>query len=175
MSKMKWCGTCGEEIASSAKVCPKCGAKNKPPIYKRGWFIAIVVVFLLGMISSMGKTGDNHSELEEEEIVYTAYTVDQLVEDLDNNAASAASKYKGQYVELTGQLSVIDSDGKYIAIKPSNDKWFIWDVQCFVTSEDQKNMILTLKRDQKILVRGKITDVGELLGYHLDIDSIESV
>ena len=33
--KMKKCKACGAEIASSAAVCPKCGAKNKKPIYKK--------------------------------------------------------------------------------------------------------------------------------------------
>lgn len=27
--KMKVCKHCGEEIAKSAKICPKCGGKNK--------------------------------------------------------------------------------------------------------------------------------------------------
>ena len=28
---------------------------------------------------------------------------------------NASDKYKGQYVELTGKLNVIDSNGKYIS------------------------------------------------------------
>lgn len=40
-SKMTTCKHCGAEIAASAKVCPHCGGKNKPPIYKRWWFILI--------------------------------------------------------------------------------------------------------------------------------------
>ena len=35
MSKMKNCKACGAEIATSAKSCPKCGAKNKKPFYKK--------------------------------------------------------------------------------------------------------------------------------------------
>ena len=43
---------------------------------------------------------------------YTAYSVNEMMADLDNNAASASDKYKGQYLEITGRLSNIDSDGK---------------------------------------------------------------
>ncbi|NOW20903.1 rubrerythrin [Clostridium saccharobutylicum] len=32
MSKMIKCKTCGADIASSAKTCPSCGAKNKKAI-----------------------------------------------------------------------------------------------------------------------------------------------
>ena len=35
MSKMKNCKVCGAEIATSAKSCPKCGAKNKKSIWKQ--------------------------------------------------------------------------------------------------------------------------------------------
>ena len=33
--KLVTCKHCGEEIATGAKVCPKCGGKNKKPIYKQ--------------------------------------------------------------------------------------------------------------------------------------------
>ena len=32
--KLTTCKSCGEEIAKSAKTCPKCGGKNKKPIFK---------------------------------------------------------------------------------------------------------------------------------------------
>ena len=48
--KMTTCKHCGQEIAASAKVCPHCGGKNKPPIYKRWWFIAIIVIIVLAAI-----------------------------------------------------------------------------------------------------------------------------
>ena len=36
MSKMIKCKTCGADIASSAKSCPGCGAKNKKPFILDG-------------------------------------------------------------------------------------------------------------------------------------------
>ena len=53
-SKMVTCKHCGTEIAASAKVCPKCGGKNKKPIYKRPWFIALIVIIIIGAIGSDG-------------------------------------------------------------------------------------------------------------------------
>jgi RNA polymerase subunit RPABC4/transcription elongation factor Spt4 len=58
-SKMVTCKHCGTEIAASAKVCPKCGGKNKKPIYKRPWFIALIVIIIIGAIGSAG--GDKTS------------------------------------------------------------------------------------------------------------------
>lgn len=57
-NKMTTCKHCGAEIAASAKVCPQCGGKNKPPIYKRWWFIAIIVLIALSAIGGSGSSSD---------------------------------------------------------------------------------------------------------------------
>lgn len=54
MSKMKKCKVCSKEIASSAKSCPGCGAKNKKAIYKRPWFIVLAIIIILGAIGGSG-------------------------------------------------------------------------------------------------------------------------
>ena len=57
-SKMTTCKHCGAEIAASAKVCPQCGGKNKPPIYKSWWFIAIIVLIVLSAIGGSSSSSD---------------------------------------------------------------------------------------------------------------------
>lgn len=180
--KMTTCKHCGQEIAASAKVCPHCGGKNKPPIYKRWWFIAIIVIIVLAVIGGSGSSDSSgstsstatsktavSSSSSEAAIEYTAYTVTELSEDLDSNALKAADKYKGQYVELTGRLSVIDSNGKYISIVDSTDEWAITGVQCYIKNDEQKQVVMDMSIGDEIVVKGKITDVGEVLGYFLDM------
>lgn len=180
--KMTTCKHCGQEIAASAKVCPHCGGKNKPPIYKRWWFIAIIVIIVLAAIGGSGSSDSSgstsstatsktavSSSSSEAAIEYTAYTVTELSEDLDSNALKAADKYKGQYVELTGRLSVIDSNGKYVSIVDSTDEWAITGVQCYIKNDEQKQVVMDMSIGDEIVVKGKITDVGEVLGYFLDM------
>lgn len=179
--KMTTCKHCGQEIAASAKVCPHCGGKNKPPIYKRWWFIAIIVIIVLAAIGGSGSSDSSGStsstatsktavsSSSEAAIEYTAYTVTELSEDLNSNALKAADKYKGQYVELTGRLSVIDSNGKYISIVDSTDEWAITGVQCYIKNDEQKQVVMDMSIGDEIVVKGKITDVGEVLGYFLDM------
>ena len=179
--KMTTCKHCGQEIAASAKVCPHCGGKNKPPIYKRWWFIAIIVIIVLAVIGGSGSSDSSGStsstatsktavsSSSEAAIEYTAYTVTELSEDLNSNALKASDKYKGQYVELTGRLSVIDSNGKYISIVDSTDEWAITGVQCYIKNDEQKQVVKDMSIGDEIIVKGKITDVGEVLGYFLDM------
>lgn len=190
-SKMVTCKHCGTEIAASAKVCPKCGGKNKKPIYKRPWFIALIVIIIIGVIGSAGgdktsneagnndtqvttseNTNSTQPESETPEITYTAYEVSELMDDLNGNALKAAEKYKDQYVELTGRLNVIDSSGKYISIVPTDDEFAIMGVQCYIKTEEQKAAVMEMSIGDTLVVKGKIKDVGEVLGYSLDIDEV---
>ena len=59
MAKIIKCKTCNAEVASSAKCCPSCGAKNKKPIYKRPWFIVIAFFIIIGAIGSAGDDETN--------------------------------------------------------------------------------------------------------------------
>ena len=186
-NKMVKCKNCGEEIAAIAQICPKCGVKVKKPFYKRGWFIALCVVVVIAVAASSGgeegtTTGDVSGSASGaasistaapvEEIVYTVCTVDEMVDMLDANAMKAENTYDDQYVEVTGRLSVIDSDGKYISLYPVKDKWAFQGVTCDLTNDGQKQQVMEMSIDDRVTVRGKITSVGEVLGFDLDIIEI---
>lgn len=107
------------------------------------------------------------------EIEYTAYSVDEMMDDLKNNALTASDKYSGKYVEITGTLDVIDSNGDYIAVFPEHDEWAIIGVHCSIKNDKQLDKVKEMSIGEKITVKGKITDVGEVLGYTLSIDEIK--
>ena len=105
---------------------------------------------------------------QEEVIEYTAITVEQLDNDLKDNALKATDSYKGKYLEITGRLSNIDASGKYINL--SNDEFLdVYGVQCYVKSDEQKQKIMDMKKDEHYTIRVKIKDVGEVMGYSADI------
>lgn len=182
----KVCKHCQTEIPKKAKVCPQC-RKKQGGIGK--WIvIAIVVLLIIGVAgggsdddSNKGNDGNqttnsetkNNSEKETEvEITYTQCTVDEMVKLLEENALKAEKEYKDKYVELTGKLSVIDSDGSYISLSCVNDEWSFTTVQCFIKNDEQLNKVMEMSTGDTITLKGKVTSIGEVLGYSLDIDSI---
>ena len=190
-NKMTTCKTCGKEMAKSAKVCPSCGAKNKKPFFTRPWFIAIVALIIIGAIASGGKsesgnttavadkTNSNNSEVKDTTaesttiaIEYADYTVDDLMAQLEENALKASNDHKGENVRITGKLNNIDSSGKYISLVPNTD-FAIIGVQCYIKNDETKAKVAELSKDSLVTLTGKITDVGEVLGYSLNIDNIE--
>lgn len=174
----KICKHCQSEIPKKAKICPNCRKKQGG---KLKWIIiAVVVIGIIG--ASMGgndddstqsaKTSGSKVEKEEKKIEYQQVSVDDMMTVLDDNAASASEQYKGKYIEVTGKLSVIDSDSKYISLFPENNEFAIVGVQCFTKNNDQKEVVKTLSKDSSVTVKGKCTNVGEVMGYTLDIDEI---
>lgn len=174
---LKLCKVCEKEIAKNAKVCPHCGAKIKKAFYKKPWFIVLAIIVVIAAISSGGKdenkvTDVKVTNVEEKTIEYTKYDVSELVYDLKNNALKAEKKYNNQYVEITGKLSNIDSDGSYISLDPSNSQFNFVNVQCFTKNKEQIDKIAEMSKGDIVTLKGKVTSVGEVLGYSVKIDEI---
>ena len=169
--------------------------KQKKPIYKRWWFW-VILIFVIGAIGNAMNEEDEteaakqveetqevtketekptEPETEEEtetEIAYTKHQVSEMMEDLNGNALKADDKYNKEYVEITGELSVIDSGGKYISLTPSGETFAIIGVQCYIKNDTQKSQVMEMTVGDTVTLKGKIKNVGEVLGYSLDIDEI---
>lgn len=86
MAKMIQCKSCSKEIASNAKSCPGCGAKNKKPIYKRPWFIVVAFFVIVGAVSG---SGNDSSEPSNNGAVATGQVISQ-----DQNAEEVSTEEK---------------------------------------------------------------------------------
>lgn len=180
--KTKQCKYCKQEIDAKAKICPHCRKKQTPS----GCLIAVIAVVVIIVIAIAGSAmsggektntgaptdGANSTSAAQQEITYTAYSVSELMNDLNTNAMNASDKYKGQYVELTGRLSTIDSDGNYISLLPEDDQFAIIGVSCYFQSDEQRAAVKDATVGDTLVVKGKITDVGEVMGYSLNMDEV---
>lgn len=180
--KTKQCKYCKQEIDTKAKICPHCRKKQTPS----GCLIAVIAVVVIIVIAIAGSAmsggektntgvstdGANSTSAAQQEITYTAYSVSELMNDLNTNAMNASDKYKGQYVELTGRLSTIDSDGNYISLLPEDDQFAITGVTCYFQSDEQRTAVKDATVGDTLVVKGKITDVGEVMGYSLNMDEV---
>lgn len=168
------------------------GVPNNEPKKKKGkgkWIVLVIVaVIIIAAIASGGKNddskkastssssdeskNDSSSSEKEEEIEYTSYHAQELVDDIKANALNASDKYKNQYIEVTGVLSNIDSSGKYISISAATDDYSLVSITCNIKNDSQKDKVKELSTGSELTIKGKVTDVGEVLGYTIDIDEI---
>jgi len=53
------------------------------------------------------------------------------------------------------------------------DEWdFMEYIECGIETEEQKNAIMEMNSGDKVTVKGKVTMVGDVLGYYVEMDSI---
>lgn len=187
-NQTKVCKHCQSEIPKKAKVCPQCRKKQGGGMK---WILIVLIAFgLIGALADGDEenvpdnTEINAEESVQEEIKedvvedtepvieYAVCTVSEMVELLESNAMKAEATYQDQYVEITGRLAVIDSDGTYITLYPSDDEWAFTGVTCYFKNEEQKAQVMEMEIDDTVTLKGQITDIGEILGYNLDIDTI---
>lgn len=107
-------------------------------------------------------------------ITYNQYDCRTLFDDINNNAFAAEQKHQDEYVEVSGYVNVIDSGGEYFSIGAKSDEIDYWlqDITCRIVDSDQLNQLAQLKADQKVIVRGQIVSIGEILGYKLRLEEI---
>ena len=188
------CPKCGNtEINENMKKCPNCGKKLGTPVYKKWWFWVIIVVGVL-IIAGAGATTEDEPEYESpSSSVSTTTTTERqttavessgknyikvdlqkMMDDLDENALKAEKTYNNAYIEVTGKIAGFDSDGSYITIEPVNaSEWNLDTVTCYIKDKEQLDILLEKAKGDKITIQGKITSVGEFLGYSLKIDAIK--
>ena len=180
--KTKKCKHCKMDIPKDAKICPHCRKKQKSGILK--WVVLILIIgVVIGAVTGEDKSADSttkqteatasdNQKQESESIEYTSVSVNDMMDALNNNAMGASDKYKGKYLEINGKLTNIDAAGQYIDLKADGD-FEIIGVQCYIKNDDQKAKIASMSKGDTVTLKGKCTDVGEVLGYSLDIDEIE--
>lgn len=173
----KKCKHCQTDIPKKAKVCPNCKKKQGG---KLKWFV--IGFFVLAAIGGMSEeeTSSNNANITASvqesvaptatpEIEYVICTVDELMGQLNTNALKAEKSYQNKYLEVTGRLSVIDSDGNYISLLPIDDEWAFIGIRCDIESEEQLNHVLELSVGDTVTVKMQCTSIGEIAGYSGEI------
>ncbi len=159
---------------------------------KKNWFAKhkiitiLIVLFVLGSIVSAINGNNNvvknnpannnlvnNTQETEKNIQYTRYEISDMTNDLKSNAMKAQNKYLNQYVEFSGKLDVIDSDGQYVSVRSYDDEYGFDSIHCSLKNNDQRNKIININKGDNITIKGKVKTVGELLGYHVDIIEIK--
>ena len=106
---------------------------------------------------------------------YETVSGQALIDYLETNAAAANRNLKGKNVRITGcKISRIDSDGDNFFLTFDNKSFSFSNLQCWVKKNSiAQKQLLNLAIGQPVDVYGKITRVGDTLGYDIDTYRIE--
>ena len=95
-NKFKNCKVCGNEVAKSAKVCPKCGAKLKK---RNPVLIGIIVIIIIAII---GASGTSEEPKKVDKTMTTQSTLQNTENNMMLNSEDISKEDKSQtYIEET--------------------------------------------------------------------------
>ena len=107
------------------------------------------------------------------EIEYTEVSINDMLNELSNNALRAEKTYQDKYIKFTGKIENIDSDGAYITVSEIDNEFPLFEtIHCSVTDDTQLDVIINKNTGDTVNIKGQVTSVGEVIGYIIDIDEI---
>ena len=157
---------------SEANEAPKDATR---PWFKKKRFWAIgVVVLVIAMQAGGGSSDSNNSATdtatEAPAEPATEVTAQKLITDLEGNALNAKTTWEDKRVKITGIVYNIDASGDYFSLR-GDDEFSFTNVTVNI-DESLVGAVSAFTIGQEVTVTGKITGVGEILGYSVDAESI---
>lgn len=157
---------------------------------KKWWFWAIIAVIVIAVVFGAGgeeedsastptnssKQAVTNAASEVKESKYEYVSLKTMLDELEANAMKAEANYQNKYVQVEGKITNFDSDGGYISIKPTSaGEWdyLLLDVTCYIKNDAQRKVLIEKSKGDIVTIKGKITRIGEVLGYSIDIDEVK--
>ena len=177
--------TADDGNARAQRKADKAYAKASRPWFKkkRFWLLAAPAVLVVAGVlgggerePSSSQAGQNPAASQHADDAPSAQTpivvtADKMITDLQENALTASDTYKGKRVTITGVVSNIDASGAYINVRGKNE-FELSSIQVNLQDE-QRDAVSGLSVGDKVKATGQVTDVGEVMGYSVDAESIE--
>ena len=130
----------------------------------------VAVITIVIMFPDSFKGGSTDGTPTSTQIQYEQVNLQDMLDELDTNALRAEEKYQGKHIEITGEIRVFDSDGKYIAIVPCGaSDWSLATVRCHLADPAHKSFLLEKAVGDVVTIRGKVFSIGEVIGYGIKI------
>lgn len=131
-----------------------------------------MAMFAIGFAASDESETESVSE-EEAPAEYMQATVETMLSDLSQNEMRAQKKYGGKYMEVTGTLGSMDSEGEYFSL--DDNSFSILSIHCKIPKNKREKItdkLINMEKGDMIVVKGKITDMGEIMGYDLTVTDV---
>ena len=130
--------------------------------------VLVMALFAIGFAAS--DDSETESVAEETPTEFMQASVETMLSDLKQNEMRAQKKYGGKYMEVTGTLGSMDSEGEYFSL--DDNSFGIMDIHCIIPKQKREEVtskLIQMEKGDMIVVKGKITDMGEIMGYHLTV------
>jgi hypothetical protein len=129
----------------------------------------VIALFAIGFTASDDEKRDSVAH-EEVPANMETVNVEQMLLDLNQNEMRAQKKYADKWFEIVGRLGGMDSEGEYFSLV--GEAFSMVDVHCKIPKdkrEELTDILANMNKGETIAVKGKVTDMGEIMGYDVSI------
>ena len=129
----------------------------------------VMALFAIGFTASDDEKRDSVAH-EDVPTKMETVNVEQMLLDLNQNEMRAQKKYADKWFEIVGRLGGMDSEGEYFSLV--GEAFSMVDVHCKIPKdkrEELTDILANMNKGEHIAVKGKVTDMGEIMGYHVSI------
>ena len=133
--------------------------------------VLVMALFAISFAASDDSGSTSSVTTEDVPESMESVTAAQMLSDLKQNEMRAQKMYSGKWLMISGTLGNMDSDGKYFTLK-GDDEFSLANVQCYLPGDKKEefvNRLINMNKGQHLVVKGKVTDMGEVMGYHVEI------
>lgn len=114
------CAACGNDLAETAKMCPRCGAPHKRGSAFQGFLNVLIIglVFVLVLVAVAASEDQKKQAVKTESAIEV--TAVQLQKDYDANEVAADQTYRGRILRVSGKVSSINkniADDPYVVLR----------------------------------------------------------
>jgi hypothetical protein len=136
---------------------------------KRILVLILIAIMLLSLVGCKG----NQYEGGNKNIEYVEIDIEKVNDDIESNRAKAKEEYIGKYVSIKCTVSSVNSKDSFKVIERGNPLGVsLHPVTCSVKDKDLQEIVLNLKKGQKIEIKGKITQIDQYF-YGFDVQVYE--
>jgi hypothetical protein len=131
--------------------------------------VLVMALFAIGFAASDDSDSSNVVS-EDVPTSMESVTAEQMLSDLEQNPMRAQKLYSDKWFEIVGTLGNMDSEGKYFSLEGPD--FSLISVQCQIPrdkKEEFTNKLINMSKGARISVKGKVTDMGEVMGYKVAI------
>ncbi|WP_395854744.1 zinc-ribbon domain-containing protein [Cystobacter fuscus] len=154
------CRQCGNEVATNAKACPKCGAPP-PRRLNFGKLFGIAVALLvapcfLAWALAQVRGGDGAAPTKRRVDAKQVELRTLLAEYTDNEVRADAS-FKGKLIQTSGVVDDVKRDvlNTVYVIVGTGKRYEVRQVQCFL-DEDNAQTVASLTKGSRVTIRGRV-------------------
>lgn len=128
--------------------------------------VAAIVIGALAGYFVLSHNRDNNvpNPIDVANTEFVPFSASDILLEAESNVEATKNKYKDAYIEVTGLMGALETDGQHFTLLPTSDSTSLA-VHCAITDPTQKQEVLKATKNDTLIVKCQVIDVDGTKGF----------